>query len=139
MDGVLAAAVAGVAVAGTAVAGVPVVAAGAVGRVAGGGAEPLISSNGISFNSHSGLGALAADATSIFSVVKQSISTCMFQTPSGRSGKLYTPPGSVIATIFFSPIVAVTVAPGTGRPANFTTPWCSEAASGSPAARAKVK
>ena len=88
MDGVFAAAVAGVVVAGTAVAGVPVVAAGAVGRVAGGGAEALISSKAISFKSHSGLGALAADATSIFNVVKQSISTCMFHTPSGRSAKL---------------------------------------------------
>src|SRR6516165_8950289 len=28
---------------------------------------------------------------------------------------------------FLSPWVAVTVAPGTGRPPDWTTPWCSEA------------
>src|SRR5436189_4254524 len=33
-----------------------------------------------------------------------------------------------MATNFLSPCVAVTVAPGTGRPPNLTCPWCSAAA-----------
>src|SRR5262244_1292049 len=33
-----------------------------------------------------------------------------------------------MATNFLSPCVAVTVAPGTGKPPNFTYPWCSAAA-----------
>src|SRR6185437_4010148 len=35
---------------------------------------------------------------------------------------------SVTAICLSHPRVAVTVAPGSGRPANFTTPWCSAAA-----------
>ena len=97
------------------------------GAAAGGGADALISSNGRSFSSHSGLGALGAMATSFLSAAKQSMSTCRFHTPSARSAKEYRPCGSVTATTFLSPMVAVTVAPGTGRPANLTTPWCSEA------------
>src|ERR1700733_5667190 len=51
----------------------------------------------------------------------------MVQTPSARSGKEYAPCRSVTALNFFSPCVAVTVAPGTGKPPNVTSPCCSEA------------
>jgi len=47
----------------------------AAGLFAGGGADALISSKGSSFNSHTGLGALGATATSCFIGPKHSIST----------------------------------------------------------------
>src|SRR4051794_3155715 len=103
----------------------------------GGGAWDLISSNGSSFSSHCGLGALGAMATSCLTGVKQSISTWKFQTPSARSPNVYTPCGSVTATFFWSSFVAVTVAPGSGRPPNLTCPWCWTAARRSAIAAAR--
>ncbi len=74
-------------------------------------------------------GAPGATPTSVVILVKPSISMVSVQLPSARSGNEYTPCSSVVVTCFWSPIVAVTVAPGTGSPPDMTWPRCSEAIS----------
>ena len=74
----------------------------------------LISSTGSIFNSQ-----VDVDVSPL-SGTNPCISISMAQVPSGKSGKTYAPIESVTAVNFFSPCVAVTVAPGTGTPLNTT-------------------
>src|SRR5262249_39095512 len=60
-----------------------------------------------------------------FSFANPSISISMVHVPSGKSGRAYVPIRSVMATNFFSPCDAVTVAPGTGTPPKTTWPRVS--------------
>src|ERR1017187_1837461 len=76
---------------------------------------------------HSAAGASKATPTSLESFPKPSISTSIVHAPSARSAKEYRPFSSVVVNSFLSPLLAVTVAPGTESPPDLTVPWCSAA------------
>src|SRR4051794_26835263 len=59
----------------------------------------------------------------------------MVHVPSGRSANEYAPCKSLMVENVFSFCVAVTLAPGTGRPPKRTTPWCSAASNNCTSAR----
>src|SRR5277367_3204238 len=86
-----------------------------------------ISLKPLSFSSKVEAAPPGATVTSCLSVVNPDISNCTLQVPSARSGKEYVPIPSVIAFTIFSPWVAVTATPGTGKPPKVTWPCCSEA------------
>ena len=75
----------------------------------------------------SGGGAVSLIAAILETPVKPDISTSMVQSPGPRFGNTNIPPSSVEVTIFWSPRVAVTLAPGMGKPPTFTLPRCSVA------------
>ncbi len=103
-------------------------------------ATGLISLTASNCISHSGLGASDATATSFVSGAKHSISTFIVQMPSVDRERIALRPGWRQLPLSLSPWVAVTVAPGSGRPPNFlTTPWCSEATRADIARQAKTQ
>src|ERR1019366_6640152 len=109
-----------------AVTGVAAVSAGLAGAaLAAGGAMIALIGRNLKF--HSAAGASKATPTSLESLAKPSISTSIVQAPSARSLNEYRPFSSVVVNSFLSPLIAVTDAPGTGRPPNLTVPWCSAA------------
>ena len=123
--GVAGAAAAGAGVAGAGAAGAAGVAG--AGTAGAGGVGARLAPGGRSFRSQSAGGASDAIPTSRVSLAKPIISTSMVHVPSANSGNEYAPWSSVVVTIFLSPCVAVTVAPGTGNPPDLTAPWCSAA------------
>jgi hypothetical protein len=104
----------------------------AVGAVFDDGAAAVVASDGLNCfcnassvntdKSQVGLGASAATPISRDIGPKPSIEMRKVQMPSGRFGKEYAPESSVEVTNVLSPCVTVTVAPGTGKPSDFTHP-----------------
>src|SRR5205807_929369 len=72
-------------------------------------------------------GASADTTTSCLIVEKPSIATSIVHGPSARSARRYRPSSSVTVERVAPACVAVTVAPGTGRPENVTWPRWSAA------------
>jgi hypothetical protein len=83
--------------------------------------------SGFKSSVHSMVDGLSSTVISRRAGVKPKISTCSDQAPEARLLNVYWPESSVVVTIFCSPCVAVTVAPGMASPPERTVPLCCTA------------